>query len=76
MASQFILRDGSGHIMKTITKDQFVAVLDAAGVTDDQKHAFHTAFEQRHPEAHAHFLAYLGIPADQIEAIRQRSRQR
>lgn len=61
--------------MKQITKDQFVAVLDAAGITDEQKHKLHAAFESRHPEAHEHFLAYLGIPPAQIAEIRRRSRQ-
>lgn len=60
--------------MKQITKDQFVGLLDSAGVTDQQKHQFHSAFEQRHPEAHADFLAWLGIPPAEIERIRAWSR--
>lgn len=61
--------------MKTITKEQFVAVLDAAGITSEQKHTLHRTFETRHPEAHEHFLAYLGIPPAEIAEIRRRSRQ-
>lgn len=62
--------------MKTITKDQFAALLDDAGITDEQKRGFHAFFEARHPEAHEAFLKWLGIPADTIRSIRERSRRR
>lgn len=58
----------------TVTKDQFVAVLNDAGITDAQKQKLHAAFEQKHPEAHQNFLEYLGMPADQIAQIRAKSR--
>ncbi len=61
--------------MKTITKDQFVALLDEAGITDEQKHRLHALFETRHPQAHEAFLQWLGIPADTIRAIRENSRK-
>jgi hypothetical protein len=61
--------------MKTITKDQFVALLDSAGITDEQKHRLHARFEQEHPEAHQGFLEYLDVPAPKIREIRERSRQ-
>ena len=61
--------------MNRITKDQFVGILDGAGITEAQKHRLHALFEQRHPEAHQHFLEYLGLPPDGIEKIRQQSRQ-
>ncbi len=61
--------------MKTITKDQFVAVLNEAGITDAQKQTLHAAFEQKHPEAHQSFLEHLGIPAEQIAKLRAGSRQ-
>jgi len=60
--------------MKNITKDQFVAVLDGAGMTDEQKRRLHTRFEQAHPEAHQGFLEYLGVPASEIHTIRERAR--
>ena len=61
--------------MKTITKDQFVAVLDGAGITNEQKHRLHALFEQRHPEEHQSFLEYLGLPATAVREIRERSRR-
>ncbi len=61
--------------MKNVTKDQFVAVLNEAGITDEQKHRLHAAFEARHPEAHEAFLQWLGLPADAVRSIREKSRQ-
>jgi hypothetical protein len=61
--------------MKKVTKDQFVALLDGAGVTQEQKHRLHALFEQRHPDAHQGFLEYLGLPSEQIRSIRDASRQ-
>ena len=60
--------------MKNITKNQFVAVLDSAGITDEQKKRLHSHFEQEHPEAHQGFLEYLGVPAPEIRTIRERAR--
>jgi len=61
--------------MKQITKDQFVAILDGAGITDAQKRKLHALFEQKHPEAHQGFLAYLGVAPTDIEKIRSHSRE-
>lgn len=61
--------------MKNITKEQFVAVLNEAGITDARKHRLHAAFEARHPQAHEAFLQWLGIPAGEIKAIREASRK-
>ncbi len=61
--------------MKTITKDQFVAVLTEAGITDEQKHRLHAIFEARYPEAHESFLQWLNLPADTVRSIREKSRQ-
>lgn len=60
--------------MKTITKDQFVAVLDTIGVTDAQKHRFHAELEKRHPKAHQELLEWLGLAAGDIAKIREQSR--
>ena len=61
--------------MKTITKDQFVALLNEAGITDAQKQRLHALFESRHPEQHQAFLEYLGLPATAVSEIRQHSRK-
>jgi hypothetical protein len=63
-------------LMKTITKDQFVALLNEAGITDGQKRRLHELFEARHPQAHEAFLGWLGLPAAEVQAIREKSRPR
>lgn len=56
-----------------MTKEQFVSLLDGAGVTDEQKRRFHALFEQRHPDTHQRFLEALGIERAEIAAIREKS---
>lgn len=60
--------------MKTITKDQFVAILNEADITDAQKHKLHVLFETRHPEAHEAFLQWLGLPPEAVRSIREQAR--
>ncbi len=60
--------------MKNVTKEQFIAVLNEAGITEEQKARLHAAFEKRYPEAHQSFLEGLGFPADAVRDIRTRSR--
>ena len=60
--------------MKTITKDQFVGVLNEAGITDEQKRRLHAVFESRHPQAHEAFLQWLGLPENEIRSIRDHAR--
>jgi len=57
-----------------LTKDQFVAVLAAAGIDASQRTKFHREFERQQPEAHARFLAWLGLPADEAGRIREHAR--
>jgi hypothetical protein len=61
--------------MKNISKTQFTAVLEGAGITHEQMMRLHALFEQRHPEEHQSFLEHLGIPEPEIRAIRERSRK-
>ncbi len=60
--------------MKQVPKEQFIAVLADAGITEEQKARLHAAFEKRYPEAHQSFLEFLGFPAEAIRDIRARSR--
>lgn len=58
----------------TITKDQFVAVLEAAGIDAAQREKFHREFERQQPAAHERFLAWLGLSAGEAARIREHSR--
>jgi len=57
-----------------ISKERWVAVMDAAGMTEQDKKNWHKQFEKMEPEAHQEFLESLGIPAEEIAAIRKHSR--
>jgi hypothetical protein len=61
--------------MNTVTKDQFVAILNEAGITDAQKHRLHAVFEARHPDAHESFLQWLSLPAGEVRSIREGARK-
>ncbi len=62
--------------MTTLTKKDFLSLLDAAGLTPDQRDRFHAAFEQRHPEAHEAFLRWLQIDPAEVTKIRQHAKGR
>ncbi len=57
-----------------ITKDKWVSIMQACGFTDDQMHRWHTEFERSAPQEHQEFLEFLHIAAEEIAAIRQKSR--
>lgn len=57
-----------------MSRQRFVAMLEAAGFTDDDMLRWHAAFEQRSPEEHRRFLEFLCIPEREIELIREAAR--
>lgn len=58
-----------------MTKQKWIEIMDAAGLTDDAKHRWHRAFEANDPDEHELFLRYLQIPDDEIRQIRAASRK-
>lgn len=56
-----------------MTKDKFVAILRAAGITEDQMHKLHVEFERTDPKGHQSFLEFLSIPPAEIASIRASS---
>jgi DNA-binding transcriptional MerR regulator len=58
-----------------LNKEQFVALMRATGLTDDDMHRWHAEFEKMSGESHAEFLASLGCGADEIKKIREWSRK-
>lgn len=59
--------------VKVMDKQSWVRLLRSAGMDEKAMGDWHQAFEQLSPEAHQHFLESLGIPAEEIDAIRIRS---
>lgn len=57
-----------------VNKDEWVAMFRDIGLSEDAMQQWHALFEKRHPDGHAAFLAWLGIPADEIARIRTASR--
>lgn len=58
-----------------ITKDMWVAIMRAAGFSEDAMNRWHVEFEKAAPAEHQEFLEFLHIPTDQIAGIREWSRK-
>ncbi len=56
--------------------DQWVRMLEEAGMDEQARLVWHTAFERDAPQAHQEFLQTLGLSASEIERIRKQSRIR
>ncbi len=54
--------------------NMWVEVFEAAGIDEAARHRWHVAFEQREPEEHRAFLAWLGLGDADIARIRADSR--
>ena len=55
---------------RSLTKDQWVALLASSGMTEDGMSKWHAEFEKNFPDAHQDFLESLGIPEEEITMIR------
>lgn len=60
---------------KDMTKDKWVAVMKAAGFSEDDMHRWHREFEKAAPKDHEEFLHFLHIPEKEIASIREWSRK-
>lgn len=56
---------------RSLTKDQWVALLASSGMSEDGMCKWHAEFERNFPEAHQDFLESLGIPEEEIAMIRR-----
>jgi DNA-binding transcriptional MerR regulator len=66
---------GKGKKGKMITKEKWVAIMKASGLTNEQMHGWHTEFERSAPEEHQEFLEFLHIDPEEIRTIRERCRK-
>jgi MerR family transcriptional regulator, thiopeptide resistance regulator len=57
-----------------VTKEKWIEVMRAAGFTDDDMHRWHTEFEKSAPGEHQEFLEFLHIPPEEVQSIRDWSR--
>jgi DNA-binding transcriptional MerR regulator len=58
-----------------VTKEKWVAIMQAAGFTEDEMRRWHAEFEKSAPEEHQEFLEFLHIPEAEVKGIRERSRR-
>lgn len=54
-----------------ISKERWVEIMKAAGLTEEDMHNWHVQFEKMEPEAHQEFLESLGISPEEIRSIRE-----
>ena len=52
------------------SRASWIAFLVTCGFSEEDMHRWHMEFERTSPEKHRQFLEYLGIPANEIKAIR------
>ena len=69
-----MLRSENRAQPRPMDKEGWVALLRECGMSDDDMWQWHCRFEQRMPDGHQEFLVSLGLAADEISAIRERSR--
>jgi DNA-binding transcriptional MerR regulator len=60
---------------KMITKDKWVSIMKACGMTPEQMNRWHAEFERSAPTEHQEFLEFLHIPTAEISSIRDHSRK-
>lgn len=53
-----------------VKKEDWVAMFREIGLDDETMVKLHRLFESRHPQGHESFLQWLGIPAEEVEQIR------
>ena len=53
-----------------VTKEKWVAIMKAAGFSEDDMRRWHAEFEKGAPDEHQEFLEFLHIPPDELSRIR------
>ena len=58
-----------------VTKEKWVAIMKAAGFSEDDMRRWHAEFEKSAPSEHQEFLEFLHIPTAEITKIRDWSKK-
>jgi DNA-binding transcriptional MerR regulator len=69
-----LLKNDSIGRKQMMTKEKWVSIMKASGLTEREMHRWHAEFEKAAPDDHQEFLEYLKISAGEIQDIRQRFR--
>jgi hypothetical protein len=59
---------------RPLGKNAWIELFRVAGLDDEAMQRWHVAFEGRYPDAHQAFLAWLGLSATEVAAIRAAAR--
>jgi DNA-binding transcriptional MerR regulator len=70
-----LLKNDSIGRKKMITKEKWVSIIKASGLTEADMRRWHAEFEKAAPEEHREFLEFLHIPGEEIQTIRDWSRK-
>ena len=54
-----------------ISKEKWVSIMKASGMTEADMHRWHAEFEKSAPQEHQEFLEFLHIAAPEIKTIRE-----
>lgn len=71
-----LLKNKSLGRKKMITKEKWVSIMKASGLTETDMHRWHEEFERSAPDEHQEFLEFLHIPAEEIRSIREWCRKK
>jgi len=74
IVAELLQREGKQARCHNVDVNQWLAMLEEAGVNEAGRLRWHQAFERDAPEAHHAFLLSLGLSALEIAQIRSRSR--
>ena len=72
---RLLQRSRSFRRQQEMTKDKWVAIMRAAGFSEEDMHRWHKEFEKTAPEDHQEFLEFLHIDTAGIAKIREWSRK-
>jgi DNA-binding transcriptional MerR regulator len=61
--------------VRNMDKEKWVRLLRASGFTDEDLGRWHRDFERTDPAYHQRFLEFLGLPPEEIRAVRRHSRR-
>jgi DNA-binding transcriptional MerR regulator len=70
-----LLKSAHQRSIPMVTKDKWVAIMKAAGFTEDDMHRWHAEFEKSAPDEHQEFLEFLHIPQEELTRIREWSQR-
>lgn len=59
---------------KSMTKQKWVEIMKATGFSNEDMNRWHAQFERSSPDDHQQFLEFLHIPKEEIQQIREMSR--